>query len=293
MNRSARRLMRNSIWALALLACSAASFFAGGFTQERALPRAIERLEKLQAALVAQDEEFDQARVNAERRLAILVAQVEEMKLAMAQMETWQIFLSEMRGEASFTPARVETAQTPDVFALPEGSGGTQLIAELNFLTARMNHRFEELRSVADALTAEGAESMFAPSLWPLDSRHITSYRGYRKDPFTGKRQWHDGIDIDGEMGDPIYAAASGVVTWSGRRSTYGQLVEVSHARGYVTRYAHNSLNLVEVGDYVQRGQEIARVGRTGRVTGTSLHFEVLRDGVSVNPIEFLRKAPG
>ena len=93
-------------------------------------------------------------------------------------------------------------------------------------------------------------------------------------------------------MGDPIYAVASGVVTWSGRRSTYGELVEISHAGGYVSRYAHNSINLVAVGDYVQRGQEIARMGRTGRVTGSSLHFEILRNGVSVNPIDFLRKAP-
>ena len=79
-------------------------------------------------------------------------------------------------------------------------------------------------------------------------------------------------------MGDPIYAVASGIVTWSGRRSSYGELVEISHAGGYVTRYAHNSLNLVAVGDYVQRGQEIARMGRSGRVTGSSLHFEVLRN---------------
>ena len=68
--------------------------------------------------------------------------------------------------------------------------------------------------------------------------------------------------------------------------------MEISHAGGYVTRYAHNSLNLVAVGDYVHRGQEIARIGRSGRVTGSSLHFEVKRNGVSVNPIDILRKAP-
>jgi len=283
----------NILWALALLACSVASFIIGGMTQERALPSAIDRLGKLKAAMVAQDEEFEGARLNAERRIAVMAARIEDMKSVLAQMETWQVSLREMSGEASFTTASAEIVEPPAAFSMPANQGGIDLIAELNFLSARMNHRFEELRSVSDALTAEGARAMFSPSGWPVESRRITSHRGFRKDPFTGKRQWHDGIDIDGDTGDPIYAVAPGVVTWAGRRSSYGELVEVSHAGGYVTRYAHNSLNLVAVGDYVQRGQEIARIGRTGRVTGSSLHFEVLRNGVSVNPIEFLRKAPG
>ena len=295
MNRNTRRPPKHSsaIWALALIACSTASFFAGSLTQERALPSAIERLEKLKATLVAQDEEFEAARVRAERRIAVLAARVEEMKSALVRMETWQASLSEMRGEASVQPVSAEIAEARPALGLPASAGPIDLIAELNFLTARMDHRIEELRSVEDALTEEGAEAMFAPAGWPVASRRITSYRGFRHDPFNGKRQWHDGVDIDGDMGDPIYAVASGVVTWAGRRSTFGQLVEISHARGYVTRYAHNSLNLVAVGDYVQRGQEIARMGRSGRVTGSSLHFEVLHNGVSVNPVEFLRKTPG
>ncbi len=294
MNLSIRRLRKNpnAIWTLALLACSAAGFVAGVLMQDPALPSAIERLAKLEAALVAQDAEFEQARVNAERRIAVVTARAQEMKAALAQMETWQGSLSEIRGELSFTPASAETVEPPVAYGVPQGNGAIDLIAELNFLAARMNHRFEELRNVADALTEDGAEAMFAPSGWPVRTRHITSPHGYRKDPFNGKRRWHDGVDIDGEMGDPIYAVAPGIVTWSGRRNTFGELVEITHARGYVTRYAHNSVNLVALGEYVQRGQEIARVGRTGRVNGTSLHFEVLRDGVSVNPIEFLRKAP-
>ncbi len=296
MKLSIRTLLKNPnvLWAMALLACSVACFVIGGMTQERALPSAIERLGKLKTAMVAQDEEFERARVNAEQRLAVMAAQIEEMKSVLTQMETWQVSLREMSSEASFTTASsAEIAELPAAFGIPADQGGIDLIAELNFLSARMNHRFEQLRGLSDALTAEGTQAMFSPSGWPVESRRITSHRGFRKDPFTGRRQWHDGIDIDGDTGDPIYAVAPGVVTWAGRRSSFGQLVEVSHAGGYVTRYAHNSLNLVAVGDYVQRGQEIARIGRTGRVTGSSLHFEVLRNGASVNPIEFLSKAPG
>lgn len=295
MNLSVRRLLKNSnvVWALALLACTTASFFVGSLTQERALPSAIERMDRLQAAFVAQDEEFEAARVTAERRIGILAARVEEMKSALVRMETWQASLAELRGEASVQPVSAEITEPRPALGLPASGGPIDLIAELNFLSARMDLRREELRNVADALADEGAEAMFAPAGWPVASRRITSYRGFRNDPFEGRRQWHDGVDIDGDMGDPIYAVASGVVTWAGRRSTFGQLVEISHARGYVTRYAHNSLNLVAVGDYVQRGQEIARLGRSGRVTGSSLHFEVLHNGDSVNPVEFLRKTPG
>lgn len=284
-------LNRNLIWACALVVCSAGSYLAGSLMQTGVSPSVMARMNKLHTALVAQNEEVEEARANAERRIAAMASRVAEMRAALVQMETWQISLEELGGEASFKPASADITN-PVLDHAAAAGGGVDLIAELNLLTARMNLRFSELEEVAAAITRRGADSIFAPSGWPVETRHITSYRGFRKDPFTGKRQWHDGVDIDGALGDPIYTVASGVVTWSGRRSGYGELVEISHAGGYVTRYAHNSLNLVAVGDYVQQGQEIARIGRTGRVTGSSLHFEVLRNGVSVNPIDFLRKAP-
>ena len=160
MNMSIRTLLldRNVIWAAALVACSAAGFFVGGHLQDRALPSALARLEKLQGAVVAQQKEFEEARVNAERRIALLAAKVLEMKAAMVQMETWQISLEEMGGGASFKPASAEIASPPLDYGVPESGSRVDMIAELNLLTARMNHRFEELRAIADALTSEGAE---------------------------------------------------------------------------------------------------------------------------------------
>ena len=283
---------RNLIWAFALVACSAGSYFAGSLLQDRAMPSVVARLDKLQTALVAQNDEFEEARANAERRIAMMAARVEEMKAALVQMETWQTSLEEMGGEVPIKPVSADIPNPSLGYGGVVAGERVDLIAELNLLTARMNQRFKELQEVADALTREGADSMYAPSGWPVETRRITSHRGFRKDPFTGKRQWHDGVDIDGAMGDPIYAVASGIVTWSGSKGSYGELVEISHAGGYVTRYAHNSLNLVAVGDYVQRGQEIARMGHSGRVTGSSLHFEVWRNGVTVNPVDFLRRTP-
>jgi murein DD-endopeptidase MepM/ murein hydrolase activator NlpD len=83
---------------------------------------------------------------------------------------------------------------------------------------------------------------------------------------------------------------ASGVVIWSGERSGYGELVEVNHGNGYVTRYGHNADNLVAVGDTVKRGQIIARMGDTGRATGPNLHFEVLLNGKAVDPLTYIGK---
>jgi murein DD-endopeptidase MepM/ murein hydrolase activator NlpD len=87
-----------------------------------------------------------------------------------------------------------------------------------------------------------------------------------------------------------VIAAADGVVIWSARRSGYGNTVEVNHGNGYVTRYGHNLKNLVKVGDTVKKGQQIALMGSTGRSTGPHVHFEVLRNGKSVNPSRFIHK---
>jgi murein DD-endopeptidase MepM/ murein hydrolase activator NlpD len=88
-----------------------------------------------------------------------------------------------------------------------------------------------------------------------------------------------------------VIAVAPGVVTWSRDRYGYGNMVEVSHGNGYVTRYAHNSANLVAVGDRVEQGQPVALMGATGRATGPNLHFEVLHDGRKVNPLKYIQDA--
>src|SRR5690606_4127642 len=108
---------------------------------------------------------------------------------------------------------------------------------------------------------------------------YVSSRFGQRIDPFTGRRASHKGIDFAGPFGTEVVAVGAGIVTWSGLRAGYGELVEIDHGNGIRTRYAHNSENLVEVGDVVTRGQPSALLGATGRATGPNLHFEVLRDG--------------
>lgn len=112
----------------------------------------------------------------------------------------------------------------------------------------------------------------------------VTSGWGMRVDPFTGTLARHEGLDFTAASGTPILAAADGVVTRSGWEDTYGNIVEVTHAEGFVTRYAHISKRRVEEGQRVQRGQHIADVGSTGRSTGPHLHFEVFRHGRVLDP---------
>lgn len=111
---------------------------------------------------------------------------------------------------------------------------------------------------------------------------------GWRKDPFTGNRQFHRGIDIVNHQGTPIKATADGVISRAIRVSDYGKTVDVSHELGFVTRYAHMSEILVRPGQKVLRGDVIGRVGSTGRSTGPHLHYEVFRDGRRVNPWKYL-----
>ena len=116
----------------------------------------------------------------------------------------------------------------------------------------------------------------------------ISSPFGWRADPFTGGGKIHHGVDIAAPAGSPVQAAAAGRVVFSGSVTGYGNMVEIDHGGGWVTRYGHNAANLVAAGDTVAAGQKIALVGQTGRATGDHLHFELRRDGKAVSPAPFL-----
>jgi murein DD-endopeptidase MepM/ murein hydrolase activator NlpD len=119
---------------------------------------------------------------------------------------------------------------------------------------------------------------------------YISSYFGVRPDPFDGMRARHTGIDIAVPLGSAVSAVAEGVVTYAGQREGYGNVVEIDHGNGYMTRYAHNGALLVHPGERVGVGQEIATAGSTGRSTGPHVHFEVWYKGAVVNPLAFVRK---
>jgi murein DD-endopeptidase MepM/ murein hydrolase activator NlpD len=126
----------------------------------------------------------------------------------------------------------------------------------------------------------------------PASVQNITSGFGYRTDPFNGRGAMHAGIDFKGAIGSPIFAAADGRVTFAGQKSGYGNAIEITHANGLLTRYAHLSRIGVKVGQLVAAGSTIGGLGSTGRSTGPHLHFEVRINDRAVNPRPFLEAAP-
>jgi murein DD-endopeptidase MepM/ murein hydrolase activator NlpD len=130
------------------------------------------------------------------------------------------------------------------------------------------------------------------PQVVPASVQSITSGFGYRRDPFNGRGAMHSGIDFKGAIGSPIFAAAEGRVTFVGWKSGYGKAVEITHANGMMTRYAHLSRFDVTQGQLVEAGTRIAGMGSTGRSTGSHLHFEVRINDRAVNPRPFLEAAP-
>jgi len=124
----------------------------------------------------------------------------------------------------------------------------------------------------------------------PIKWGWMSSAYGYRTDPFSGKRAWHAGVDFAGKEDSDIIAVASGVVTWSGKRYGYGNLIEVNHGNGYITRYAHCKELLAAVGDVVEKGQVLATMGSTGRSTGPHVHYEVRKEGKTLNPKKYIHR---
>ena len=125
------------------------------------------------------------------------------------------------------------------------------------------------------------------PSIWPAKG-FVTSTFGYRRSPFTKRQEMHEGLDVSTQVGSPIISPAKGVVIRAFYHKGYGNLVEIDHGYGVVTRFGHNSRNLVKPGQLVNRGDLIAEVGSTGHSTGPHMHYEVLLNGVPVNPDRYI-----
>ncbi len=168
--------------------------------------------------------------------------------------------------------------------AVPEVVGAMQTLGH------QLDDREAQLNVLERVLMNQSLKERVYPQGRPVGSGWISSYFGKRTDPFTGKPANHGGVDFAGKHGAEIVAVADGVVSWSGDRYGYGVMVEINHGGGYLTRYAHNSENLVNVGDEVRKGQVVALMGKTGRATGPNLHFEVIQNGKRVNPVRFIRQ---
>ena len=126
----------------------------------------------------------------------------------------------------------------------------------------------------------------------PVAKGWVSSNYGMRTDPFSGKRTWHNGVDIAGKAGVDVVAIASGIVTFAGTKSGYGKMVEINHGGGVITRYGHHESLAVSAGDLVKKGQKIGGMGSSGRSTGPHVHYEIYKNKRSVDPSIYLHRLP-
>jgi murein DD-endopeptidase MepM/ murein hydrolase activator NlpD len=175
-------------------------------------------------------------------------------------------------------------------------AGRVQALESLSAYAGRLDERTDQttdLFTLIESRLLEGRlTQLMVPSSAPVDGPTSSGF-GFRPDPFSGRAALHTGLDFPAEIGTPIMAAAGGVVVSTEPHPAYGNLVEIDHGNGLLTRYAHASRVLVKTGDLVKRGQKVAEVGNSGRSTGPHLHFEVLVEGVPQNPARFLAGKAG
>jgi murein DD-endopeptidase MepM/ murein hydrolase activator NlpD len=188
-----------------------------------------------------------------------------------------------VRSRAAGGPAPSAAASTRSVFVpgfnVPEDTFGV-----LRDLLYSLEGR---LRSVQVGVERRQALAAATPTIWPTQG-WLTDSFGRRNDPFTGEEAFHSGLDISTDRGHPVYATADATVQTAGPAGAYGNMVALDHGFGIVTRYAHLQRVLVKPGDTLRRGDVIGLVGSTGRSTGDHVHYEVLANGQTLNPLRFL-----
>lgn len=158
----------------------------------------------------------------------------------------------------------------------------------LDALARDVEHRADYMNVVETTLMTNTIKSKQLPTVPPVKVTYTASGFGWRFDPFNGRSTFHEGLDFPAPVGTTIVAAAGGVVIAAEYHHEFGNMLEIDHGNGIVTRYAHASKLLVKVGDIVRRGQHVADIGSTGRSTGAHLHFEVLVKNIAQDPSKFL-----
>lgn len=250
--------------------------------------------QRWRAELQTERARLAEVRQNSEEKLEALNAQLGRIQAEVTRLNALGERLTRMAGleEGEFNFGLVPAQGGPEEpidAALPEIESDLGVEEGVEDLDNQVSDRTRQFQILERLLMNRNVQERVRPQGRPIGGGWVSSAYGSRTDPMTGRRAWHGGIDFAGREGSDVRSVAAGVVTWSGSRYGYGQLVEVNHGNGYVTRYAHNKETLVEVGDMVRKGQRVALLGQSGRATGPHVHFEVHYNGRSVNPAEFIR----
>ena len=264
-----------------------------GIAHMRANPDDLTR--EVQAELDAQRVKLADATRKAEDNLNALALRLGQLQAHVIRIDALGQRLTSMakldKGEFDFENPPAQGGPDSDVQSAPMEV--PDFIAALNDLSAQLDDRGRQLSVLETMMMNRNLQAEVMPAGRPVTHGWLSSYFGMRTDPFTGHRAFHTGLDFAGKLGSDVVAVAAGVVTYAGKRSGYGNLVEINHGNGYSTRYGHNSKILVNVGQTIKKGQVIAKMGSTGRSTGPHVHFEVLVNGHAVNPKKYIQASSG
>jgi murein DD-endopeptidase MepM/ murein hydrolase activator NlpD len=290
-NRFSRRPLVLAGAGLAFLSLLAGSFLAGSRWGAGG-PFAEFTVARWNEDLSAQHEMLVRTRAAVDDQVGALAVRVGQMQARLIRLDALGKHLTEVakldRGEFDFDgPPAIGGPQANEAGSGPVVPALDQM---LDSVGAAIDDRQRQLTALQSLILTRELARQIVPGGRPVESGYISSLYGRRTDPFDGKNAFHAGVDFAGAVGTRVLAVADGIVSHTGLDGGYGRVIEITHGNGYVTRYAHNAKLLVEPGRTVKRGDPIALMGSTGRSTGPHVHFEVLRDGRTVNPLSFVRR---
>ena len=265
--------------------------FGAGFLSRGADGASQAEVARLQQQLHQQKADLAAAREDAQREVNAVAARVGRLQ---AESNRLNALGERLTHDAKISGDEFNFDKVPGVGGdeTVQDIPSKDLLQGLDQLEAKFKDSGDQLSVLESMMYSEQVQAAAIPTGRPTPG-YITSGFGTRTDPLRGGIGHHMGIDFDANIGDPVHAAAGGVVVFSGVKSGFGNVVEVDHGNGYSTLYGHNSRLLVRAGDIVRTGQTLAKAGSTGRSTGPHVHFEVHVNGRPVDPRKFLARVTG
>ncbi|MDF2178425.1 M23 family metallopeptidase [Aliiglaciecola sp. CAU 1673] len=276
---------------LAMAAC------AVGWRVTPSIEDAQNRVAYTQTGLIKQREAVEQLKQTTQQQLTGMMLKLGEMQ---GQLHRLNALGEQLAQEANLSSDEFNFNELPAVGGPAqelvdfELDSSLDVLASMDLMLSELDSKSKQLQALESILMSNHIESESYLAGRPVDGGWLSSYYGVRKDPFSGMPAMHKGLDFAGKEGDDVVATGAGLVTWAGERYGYGNLIEIEHGNGLVTRYGHNKDIEVKVGDVVTKGQVIAVMGQTGRATGAHVHYEVLKNGRQIDPLPFVyRKSTG
>jgi murein DD-endopeptidase MepM/ murein hydrolase activator NlpD len=250
----------------------------------------IGRIQHAKTGFVLQAEEVSLLKTSTEQRMTGVMLKLADMQ---GQIQRLDALGSILVDQAKLNPDEFSFNKPPNMGGQYDSSPveiqvQDELLLKMASMLEKIQNKVQELTALESIMLSHHVKQESKLEGKPISNGWLSSYYGIRKDPFSGLPAMHKGLDFAGKEGEPVVATGAGIITWSGSRYGYGELVEIDHGDGLVTRYGHNKQLNVKIGDVVTKGQTIAEMGNTGRSTGAHVHYEVIRKGKQQDPLPYV-----